>query len=408
MHQNQIQKSSSTYSEKTSNQRLRLAYLDGIRGLAALYVVLVHCWEPNLVEALQPALLWLPIAKFLRYGIFAVVIFIVLSGYCLMLPVVRSNQKYFSGGLLGFFKRRIRRIIPPYYAALLLCTLIGVFILWIEQTAVLSFNDEGFHTLKGLFSPKFSLHDVLVYLLLIQNFGTSYINKINGPTWTIAVEWQIYFVFAILLIPIWRRLGLLSTVTIAFAIGIILDYLMGELSSYVHPWFLGLFALGMAAAEINFSQKPSLMRIKKSLPWDKLAAFFACFAFLTEWMRFNLIQAMPIWIVHYFVALGTACFLIYCTNFLMNGKPLPPIVRLLESPRIVALGIFSYSLYIIHAPIVWLVYQFLLSQQLSPSIFAAKWFIIGVPLSILLAYIFYRFFERPFMSHLPVKVKSQT
>ncbi|KAB8330027.1 acyltransferase [Scytonema tolypothrichoides VB-61278] len=407
MHQNIIRESSNTYSEKPSNQRLRLAYLDGIRGLAALYVVLVHCWEPSLAEALQPALLWLPMAKFLRYGIFAVVIFIVLSGYCLMLPVVRSDKKYFSGGLLGFFKRRIRRILPPYYAALLLCTLIGVFILWIEPTDAFGLEDERFHILRDLFSPRFSLHDVVVYLLLFQNFGSLYINKINGPTWTVAVEWQIYFLFAILLIPIWRRLGLFYTVAIAFAVGITLNYLMGELSFSVHPWFLGLFALGMTAAEINFSQKPSLVQMKNSLPWDKLAVLFTSFGFLTEWMRFNLIQEIPEWVIHYFVALGTACFLTYCTNFLINGKPLPPAVQFLESPRIVALGVFSYSLYIIHAPIVWLVYHILLSQNLSPSILAFRWFVIAVPLSIVVAYVFYRFCERPFMSHLPVKVKSQ-
>jgi peptidoglycan/LPS O-acetylase OafA/YrhL len=45
MHQNQISESSNTDFEKSGNQWLRLAYLDGIRGLAALYVVLVHCWN---------------------------------------------------------------------------------------------------------------------------------------------------------------------------------------------------------------------------------------------------------------------------------------------------------------------------------------------------------------------------
>lgn len=407
MHQNLFLEPSNTYSEKPRNQRLRLAYLDGIRGLAALYVVLVHCWDTSLTEALQPALLWLPVSKFLRYGIFAVVIFIVLSGYCLMLPVVRSDKRYFSGGLLGFFKRRIRRIIPPYYAALFLSVLVGVFILWIEQIAALNWDNERLYNLKGLFSPTFSFHDVVVYLLLIQNFGLHF-NKINGPTWTIAVEWQIYFVFAILLIPIWRRLGLLSTVAIALLGGITLDYLLGEASQNVHPWFLGLFALGMAAAEISFSQKPSLIRIKNSLPWSKLAAVFACFAFVTEWLRFELVTGIDEWIVHHFLALGTACFLIYCTNFVMNDKPLPRPVRLLESPWVVALGIFSYSLYITHAPVVWLVHQLLLSFQLSPAIMAVKWFLIGVPLSILVGYVFHRVFERPFMSHSSVNLKSGT
>ena len=407
MHHTEISEPSNSYSENSNKGRLRLAYLDGIRGLAALYVVLVHSWDPNLAEALQPALLWLPMTKFLKYGIFAVVIFIVISGYCLMLPVVRSNKRYFSGGLLGFFKRRIRRIIPPYYAALFLCILMSILILWIEQISALNWDHERLHILKGLFSPTFSFHDVLVYLLLLQNFGL-HINKINGPTWTIAVEWQIYFVFAILLIPIWRRLGLLPTLAIAFLSGITLNYLLGEASQNIHPWFLGLFALGMAAAEISFSQKPSLIRIKNSLPWCRLAAVFACLAFLAEWLRFRVMTGIDEWVVHHLLGLGTACFLIYCTNFVINDKPLPPAVRLLESPPVVALGIFSYSLYITHGPVVWLVHQLLLSFQLSPTIMAVKWLLIAVPLSILVAYLFHQVFERPFMSHSSVKVKSPT
>ncbi len=401
---NQFKESSTTNYEKSSSQRLRLAYLDGIRGLAALYVVLVHSWDFN--PSLQPALLWLPVTKFLRYGIFAVVIFIVLSGYCLMLPIVRSQKGYFSGGLLSFFKRRIRRILPPYFAAILLCVLIGICTLWLEQTTTLGWN-ERLNALNGLFSPNFSFHDVLFYVLLIQNFGL-HLNKINGPTWTVAVEWQIYFVFAILLIPIWRRLGLWYTLAIAFLIGLTLNYLMGdELSFHVCPWFLGLFALGMAAAEINFSQKPSLMQIKNSLPWGVLATLFASLALFTEWLRFGLMRGLAQWVVHYCVALATACFLIYCTNFLINGKALPPVLRQLESRWVVSLGVFSYSLYITHAPVVWLVYQFLQEQQLSPTMMATKWLLIAVPLSLLVAYLFHRVFERPFMSHFSFNLKSR-
>ncbi|WP_243902412.1 acyltransferase family protein [Aetokthonos hydrillicola] len=384
-----------------------MAYLDGIRGLAALYVVLVHSCDYNLSVPLEPALLWLALAKFLRYGIFAVVTFIVLSGYCLMLPIVRSNKRYFSGGLLEFFKRRIRRILPPYYAALIFCMLISGLVLWLENEGILGLSKEKFGELQGLFSPTFSFHDLLVYALLIQNLGLHF-NKINGPTWTVAVEWQIYFVFAILLIPIWRRLGLWATLGISFVLGLSLKYLMGdEIAFNVCPWFIGLFALGMAAAEINFSKKPSLMRLNKSLPWGVLSIVFASLAFLTEWLRFGRVVGLEQWIVHYFVGLGAACLLIYCTNLLLNGKQLPPLLRLLESPWAVTLGVFSYSLYITHAPVVWLVHQLLLSLNLSPTLMATKWLIIGVPSSLMVAYLFHVAFERPFMSHFSVNIKSQ-
>src|SRR5215203_1884331 len=97
----------------------RLAFLDGLRGLAASYVVLHHA-----ALLVPPSGLTGPatVARFLlRHGHYAVAVFIVLSGYCLMLPVARDPLGRLPGGTLAFFGRRARRILPPYYAALVLC-----------------------------------------------------------------------------------------------------------------------------------------------------------------------------------------------------------------------------------------------------------------------------------------------
>ncbi len=90
-------------TEQSSNKRVHLHYLDGLRGLAALYVVFSHVWE--LQENNVPSL-WLVATKIFRYGLFSVSVFIVLSGYCLMLPVVRSQTGQISGSLLSYFKKR--------------------------------------------------------------------------------------------------------------------------------------------------------------------------------------------------------------------------------------------------------------------------------------------------------------
>lgn len=68
-----------------------------------------------------------------------------------------------------------------------------------------------------------------------------------------------------------RHIHQLSSVVIAaFLIGIAPLYLLNRLFETASPWFLGLFALGMAAADIGFSEKPRLIAIKKSLPWGRL------------------------------------------------------------------------------------------------------------------------------------------
>jgi peptidoglycan/LPS O-acetylase OafA/YrhL len=388
--------------------RLRLNYLDGIRGLAALYVVLVHCWNPDLAEGLQPVLVWLPVTKILRYGMFAVVIFIVLSGYCLMLPVVRSGQGKLSGGLRGFYKRRIRRIMPPYYAALLICLLISGFTFWVEAMTSWQWNTAGLHGLNGLFSPYFFWHDVLAYVLLIQNFGFEETTLI-GPSWTIAIEWQIYFLFAALLLPIWRRYGLRMMLAIAFFVGVTPLYLSRPIFDKACFWFLGLFALGMAAADISFSQRASLIKLRRcsvmlSLPWMGMAIGFTGLAFFTEWLRFR----MPLdeWVIHTILGLGVACFLVDCTHQLTEGQSVSPVLRFLESRWVVALGTISYSLYLIHAPVVFIVHQVLLNLSLAPSTFAFLFLLLGTGFSLWIAYGFHCAFERPFMAHFLSRLKS--
>jgi peptidoglycan/LPS O-acetylase OafA/YrhL len=104
----------------------RFAFLDGLRGLAALYVVLFHIraqfdpgapLHPFATRSGEMATVWL------AHGHLAVDVFIVLSGFCLMMPVAASPDKHLKGGVAGYLKRRARRILPPCYAALALAFL---------------------------------------------------------------------------------------------------------------------------------------------------------------------------------------------------------------------------------------------------------------------------------------------
>src|SRR5439155_24453768 len=102
--------------ESAPSHSRRLAHLDGLRGLAALAVVLHHIWltiwpfeygrEPRGLAR---------VTDVLAYGHFPVGVFIVVSGFCLMRPVCASGG--LEGDALGFLRRRARRILPPYYAA---------------------------------------------------------------------------------------------------------------------------------------------------------------------------------------------------------------------------------------------------------------------------------------------------
>ena len=101
--------------------RPRLIGLDGIRGLAALFVVLHHSYLmafPGFPETHAPA--W---TGFLLYGHFAVVVFIVLSGFSLAVSPARNGWRLDS--LAKFARRRAWRILPPYWPALLFLLLVA-------------------------------------------------------------------------------------------------------------------------------------------------------------------------------------------------------------------------------------------------------------------------------------------
>ncbi|MBW4632725.1 MAG: acyltransferase [Iphinoe sp. HA4291-MV1] len=376
-------------TEQSSSKRVHLHYLDGLRGLAALYVVFSHLWE--LQENNVPSL-WLVASNVFRYGIFSVSVFIVLSGYCLMLPIVRSQTSYISGSLLDYFKRRSRRILPPYYAALLISIAAGLIITILVKFHIFSWNDD----LWGHFSRNFTFGDVIYHLLLIHNLTPGdKLFHINGPMWSVATEWQIYFIFPLMLLPIWRRLGLFFVVIIAFFLGLIPNYLLHGLIDLAHPWYLGLFALGMAAADIGFSQKQSLIRMRSLLPWSWLATIFFGFALLSESPEFGIAK---IWMTDSFVGLAAACLLIYCTNCVIDSKAKPLILRVLQSSWAIALGTFSYSLYLLHVVVITPINQYLHSLHLSPIKTDVILYAVSLPASLLLAYLFYLVFERPFMS----------
>jgi len=91
---------------------LRLEYLDGLRAVASLYVLLFHAGV-CFVGTGKPSRLSLLARVFrqpLVYGHDAVGVFIVLSGYCLMLPVARAD-----GQLLTCEPARVLPMAQRYY-----------------------------------------------------------------------------------------------------------------------------------------------------------------------------------------------------------------------------------------------------------------------------------------------------
>ncbi|MBW4669591.1 MAG: acyltransferase [Cyanomargarita calcarea GSE-NOS-MK-12-04C] len=373
---------------KPTETRLHLLYLDGLRGLAALYVVLHHLW---LIQGENlPGWLNLPTKSF-KFGLMSVVLFMVLSGYALMLPVARSEKGYIPGSLSNYFKRRSLRILPPYYITLGICLLLA-FIIWgLEKISNFQWQVLPF----DMFSPDFSFLDVILHSLLIHNFSSGYqVYYIHTPMWSIPLEWQAYLLFPLLFLPLWRRWGFFAAIAVALIISLTPVYFLDGFMKNSRPWMLASFTFGMAAADIGFSQKPLLIKLRTTVPWNVVAVIFVLLTGLTESEKLGLDK----WISHSCAGLAFASLMVYCTSCLIEKDVLPVSLRFLESRIAIALAKFSYSLYLSHAIVVTFVRHFLLSLQLSPTMFAVLLYAVAVPLSLVVAYGFYLVFERPFLS----------
>jgi peptidoglycan/LPS O-acetylase OafA/YrhL len=375
-------------AQPARNENVKLHYIDGLRAICALYVVIGHIpgdYLDHASQAVSPRIL--QIFALTRYSHLAVCIFIAVSGYCLMLPVARSKNGELRGGFSGYLFRRARRILPPYYATLFLT--LGL--IW--AIPALQVSDPA-SSWSG-YLPAFTPGAIVTHLLLIHNWWHEWIMKINGPCWSIAVEWQIYFFFPLLLLPVWRKFGVAAAIAAGFTVGVLPHYLLPASSNldWTYPWFIGLFAAGMGAASLNFRSDDSLQR-RLDRMW---LGTFALIAYALFIANIRGLVHIPQWIADGTAGLGTACLLIKCTHALQHGRN-PAILKVLAWKPLVALGVFSYSIYLVHRPLISVGRLLLQELEITGNTFVLVNLFVLVPAIIGICYLFYLAFERPFMS----------
>jgi peptidoglycan/LPS O-acetylase OafA/YrhL len=368
---------------KPKPSSVRLPYLDGLRAVAATYVVCFHAALGFKSELVGP---WKVLRLAFAFGHEAVAIFIVLSGYCLMLPVARTSDGKLVDGLGPYFVRRAYRILPPYYATL------GASLLAMQLVRVLR---EPSGTMWDESLPGLAAGPIVSHLLVIHNWVPAWAFQINGPLWSVATEWQIYFFFPLLLLPIWRRFGPAPTLLVSAIVGYAPLLFARQASMIAIPWYLALFALGMLAASSSFAKGSTEHRLLGRVPWgaSSVVLWLVCAAFGLSmpgvWFRLKPLTDL-------LVGAAAATLLVHCTEQAINGRR-GFLLSVLESRPALAVGHFSYSLYLTHLPLLALCYFGLAGLGLSGPALALAMLAVGVPASLLVGYLFYLAVERHFL-----------
>jgi peptidoglycan/LPS O-acetylase OafA/YrhL len=363
----------------------RQLHLDGMRAVASVYVVLFHAVIGFPSGELTGA--WRLLRRAAAFGHEAVAVFIVLSGYCLMLPVVRGGRDRLPRTFGSFIGRRALRILPPYYATLALSLLL--------LATVEILRRPGSGTIWDDSLPGFGVGPVVSHVLLVHNWVRAWAFQINGPLWSVATEWQIYFAFP-LLIPVWRRFGLAGVVGLATVLGYLPLAFVPESAKAAIPWYLALFTLGMGAAAIVHSSRPFERRLRDGVGWGGLTVALWAIALIGGWF-FGAVwfRAKPF--TDFLLGLATSTFLVHAALGLERGKP-GLLTRWLGSRQAVAVGHMSYSLYLTHLPILALCHFALVELALSPGLHALALIFAGTTCSLGLGWLFHLAIERPFIA----------
>lgn len=318
-----------------SEKSLRFPIIDSLRGLAALSVVFYHLVCTTIDYITNETIL--DIFSFGKYG---VQVFFIISGIVIPLSMVKSNYTYSL--LPKFIAKRFIRIEPPYLGAVV----IGIVYLTVRNYIPSSAPVD--------LTP--SLRDTLLHIgYLVPFFDDA--DWINPVFWTLSVEFQ-YYLYLALIIPLILSKNVL--LKLIFYILLILPPLFTFNSSFF-PFWSAYFSFGI------FYILFILGKISK-----------------VEYIVFTILSGFVVFYRLGFLNLAIGISTIMVIHFFKNYK----------SSIGKFLGKISYSLYLLHtvfgaAFVNFMSHRFRLPYEKFIVI------ILGVLISILTAFIYWKLVEKP-------------
>jgi peptidoglycan/LPS O-acetylase OafA/YrhL len=363
----------------------RLRGIDALRGAAALGVVLYHAVEQG-NQVLPNNLFQYPIrlVQFAAsFGYIGVFLFFVISGFCIHLQWARAKAAGVEPEIRfgAFWKRRIRRLYPPYVITLLLFLLLTAWTVGINVT-------------------HFFVYDLGMHLLMLHNLDPSTCYTINGVFWTLAIEEQLYLAYFLLLF-IRVRWGWGVTIAVclfarfawmAFSHIVWLKTGVGipVPEAAASHWFT--WALGALGVEVMFGLT-TLRDWSRDLRLATLLIVAA--SALSNYLPFiskdTLLHDFSWFLIHPFWGLGFFIVvnrIVLAEQSWLRQATLPSLISLFAT-----LGIFSYSIYLTHELVIMQSWRWI-----NPGWWQlANVFVVVIPAVIIFAWVFFWFCEKPFM-----------
>ncbi|WP_324671532.1 acyltransferase [Hymenobacter sp. GOD-10R] len=341
--------------------------LDGLRGIAAVAVVVFHFMEFAVPDYAD---------NFIAHAYFAVDFFFCLSGFVIACAYDTRLEKI---GVASFLMRRLIRLHP--------LVVIGSFL------GLLTFRLDPFSNLYTAYAskvlPLFVASCLLIpYPLVPERYFNLF--HLNPPTWSLFWEYVANFVYAVVLVRM--RPSTLHVLTVLAAMA--LCYEAYAATNLAVGW--GGDNVGGGAVRVSYSFLVGIVvyRAKWIIPTRLgflaltlllMAAFLLPFSKQVNWLIDSVV------VLFYFpllVALGAGARL-----------------TIRAAKLCTFLGAISYPLYMIHYPFLWVFLSYI-EKQKPPLSTLAMLIPLGVLLLLLLAYGIMRFVDTPLRAYLSKKLKT--
>lgn len=352
-------------TQSINNKLHKYSYIDMMRGIAVLMVVLVHVYNDFGSK-------WIPkgVDKIFIAGHFGVQLFFLASAFTIFNSYFSRYDKEESPNK-NFFIRRFFRIAPLYYLAI-------IYYLWQNGTGPNFWSGGQPITVKG----------VLLNFTFMHGFSPYYINSIVPGGWSIGVEMLFYLLvpFIFMWVKSTNRAVLFLSGVVAFKF--IADkfaykflavpdfFLFEEYLKFYLPYQLPVFAIG-----IVFFYWIARGDTKVSI-WAWLLLMFVI---ATDVVTRKLHVTESIAVASLFVILALALKKGAHTNIL--------------SRTVIHIGHVSYSVYLSHFAVIYLIVNYLkLPEKWGAANsygWLAFWYIMVLAVSVIVANFTTRFIESP-------------
>jgi len=226
----------------TNSSVSRVDCLDGLRGVAALWVLLGHCvllsgWSLPVID--KPDL--------------GVDLFMMLSGFLMVFHYhLRAKRESWTapGTWMKFWVRRYFRIAPLYYVMLILCLAAGPALLAWPTTSD-NFVHVPLQAAESYIDASWT--NILAHVTFLFSLLPAYVLRTPLPDWSLGLEMQFYAVFPVLML-LTRKIGWIGSVVLiclasAFATRLIWHFSIHYPLPSLLPFKIDIFAVGMLLAE---------------------------------------------------------------------------------------------------------------------------------------------------------------